>query len=354
MVTSSTHEAHMLRTVFALALGVYVLGALAWVLQAGVIRTTGTTEILNVACDPTRELWQDINTRFTTQYEAKTGTRLQIRQSHGGSGSQARAVLEGLEADILTLALWTDTDAVRKGKLIRDDWENRLPNQSLPFVSTIVFVVRAGNPKQITDWPDLARPGVQVITPNPKTSGNGKWSFLAMWGSVVRQGKSDAEARAFVEQVYAQVPVLDPAARAASSTFKDKKQGDVLLTWENEAHLDVQKSGGSLMIVYPPQSVLAEPHVALVDTVVDRKGTRAVAEAYLAFMYTQEAQRVMAQHYYRPTNTSIVPEAMAERFPPIALFNARTVLGGTWDDIQKRFFQNGGEFDQLSARLGAR
>ena len=342
----------MLRKLLFGATALYLAAAAGWVVLAGVVRTGGQVELLNVACDPTRELWRDLNGRFTAHYELETGTAVTIRQSHGGSSSQARSVIEGLDGDVLTLALWTDTDAVRKAGLLDDGWEAKLPNRSLPYVSTIVFVVRKGNPKGLRDWPDLAQPGVQVITPNPKTSGNGKWSFLAMWGAVLKRGGSEAEARAYVTAVYEQVPILDTAARGASGTFKDKNIGDVLLAWENEAHLDVQKSGGTLEIVYPPISVLAEPHVALVDRVVERKGTRAVAEAYLNYLYTEDAQAVMAHHYYRPT-LEAVQLRTADRFPPIELFQPRSV-GGTWDEIQKRFFAEGGEFDRMLARKGAK
>ena len=223
-------------------------------------------------------------------------------QSHGGSGSQARAVADGLDADVVTLGLFPDTDAVRKAGKIDPGWEGRLPNRSLPYTSTIVFVVRRGNPKQVRDWPDLARDGVEVITPNPKTSGNGKWSFLALWGSVTTRGGSEAQAAEFVERVYRRVPVLDAAARGATMTFAQKKLGDVHLTWENEAVLEVEEARGALEIVYPPVSVLAEPPVAVVDAVVRRKGTTAVATAYLQYLYTEEAQEVIARHHYRPTN----------------------------------------------------
>lgn len=332
----------MVRKLALVAVILYVLGALVWVVAAGFARNE---QILNVACDPTRELWRDINAMFIADYEKQHGVKLFIRQSHGGSGSQARAVIDGLPADVVTLALWTDTDAVRKAGLMDATWEDRLPNRSLPYVSTIVFVVRKGNPKQLRDWPDLARDDVSVITPNPKTSGNGKWSFLGMWGAVTTRGGSEPEALDFVTKVYRHVPVLDAAARGATMTFAQKKIGDVHLTWENEAYLEVQEANGELEIVYPPVSVLAEPHVALVDAVVDRKGTRKTAEAYLQFLYTDEAQEVIAHHYYRPTNEA-VRKRNANRFPDIALFPTRKV-GPSWDAIQKRFFAEGGVFDQI-------
>ncbi len=333
----------------------YVLGAAGWILQAGFVRErntsgTGDIELLNVACDPTRELWQDINPRFAEQYRKDTGRTVAIKQSHGGSGSQARSVVDGLNADVITLALWTDTDTVRKGGLIDDGWEAKLPNRSLPYTSTIVFVVRNGNPKTIKDWPDLVGEGIQVITPNPKTSGNGKWSFLAAWGAVTTRGGSEDEARAYVTKLYAHVPVLDAAARGATMTFAQNNIGDVHLTWENEAYLEVEEAtakGVQLEIVYPPVSVLAEPHVAVVDKNVRRKGTEAVAKAYMEFLYTDEAQEVIAKHYYRPTSEAVKTKT-ADRFPELKLF-AVTSLAPTWGDVQKKFFAENALFDQVFA-----
>jgi sulfate/thiosulfate transport system substrate-binding protein len=335
----------LLKKLLALALVGYLGFATWWVIAAGVVRDDGPIELLNVACDPTRELWRDLNARFLDQYEREFGMKLAIRQSHGGSGSQARAIIDGLDADVATLALFTDTDAIRKAGRINDGWEQRLPYRSLPYVSTIVIVVRKGNPKRIRDWPDLLRDDVSVITPNPKTSGNGKWSFLAMWGAVTTRGGGDAEAFDAVTAMYRRVPVLDPAARGATMTFAQKRIGDAHLTWENEAHLEVQEAHGELEIVYPPVSVLAEPHVAIVDAVVQRKGTKAAAEAYMKFLYTDEAQRIIAGHHYRPTNPAIQRET-ADRFPAIQLFPARA-LGPDWDAINKRFFAEGGVFDQI-------
>ncbi len=335
----------VLRKVGVLLLVSYLGFAAWWVIAAGVVRNDGPVELLNVACDPTRELWRDLNARFLDKYQREFGQPLSIRQSHGGSGSQARAVIDGLDADVVTLALFTDTDAIRKAGRIDENWENKLPNRSLPYVSTIVIVVRKGNPKVIRDWPDLLRDDVSVITPNPKTSGNGKWSFLALWGAVVTRGGSDEEARHAVTSIYRRVPVLDPAARGATMTFAQKKIGDAHLTWENEAHLEVQEANGELEIVYPPVSVLAEPHVAIVDAVVKRKGTKAAAEAYMKYLYTDEAQRIIASHHYRPTNPAIQRETV-DRFPPIQLFPVRA-LGPEWDAINKRFFAEGGVFDQI-------
>ncbi len=337
----------VLRKLLAFAFVGYLGFAAWWVIAAGVVRNDGPVELLNVACDPTRELWRDLNARFLEKYEREFGQPLSIRQSHGGSGSQARAVIDGLDADVVTLALFTDTDAIRKAGRIDENWENKLPNRSLPYVSTIVIVVRKGNPKGIRDWPDLLREDVSVITPNPKTSGNGKWSFLALWGAVVTRGGSDEEARQAVTSIYRRVPVLDPAARGATMTFAQKKIGDAHLTWENEAHLEVQEANGELEIVYPPVSVLAEPHVAIVDAVVKRKGTKAAAEAYMKYLYTDEAQRIIAGHHYRPTNPAIQRETV-DRFPPIRLFPVRA-LGPDWDAINKRFFAEGGVFDQIYA-----
>jgi sulfate transport system substrate-binding protein len=337
----------MLRFLLLTGLVLYLLAAAGWVAWSGVVRDDGGVELLNVACDPTRELWRDLNARFVEDYRQKTGQPVAVRQSHGGSGSQARAVIDGLDADVVTLALWTDTDAVRKAGLIAPGWEDRLPNRGLPYTSTIVMVVRKGNPKGVRDWPDLARPEVSVVTPNPKTSGNGKWSFLAMWGAVVTRGGTEEAAREYATQVYRRVPVLDPSARGATMTFAQKGIGDVHLTWENEAHLEVQEANGQLEIVYPPVSVLAEPHVAVVDAVVNRKGTRAAAEAYLKYLYTEAAQEVIASHYYRPVHEG-VKRRTADRFPAIDLFPA-TAAAPNWDAIQKRFFAEGGEFDRIYA-----
>ena len=341
----------MLKRILLPLLGLYVLGAAGWVLSAGVVRDTGSMELLNVACDPTRELWQDLNVKFIAHYRDPNGKPVSIRQSHGGSGSQARAVIDGLDADVITLALWSDTDAVRKAGLIDPDWEHHLPNRSLPYVSTIVFVVRKGNPKNIHDWPDLLRLSKAnnggIITPNPKTSGNGKWSFLAMWGSVMDRGGTEAEALEFVTELYRRVPILDTAARAATMTFANKQIGDVHLTWENEAHLEVQEANGELEIVYPPASVLAEPHVAVVSSNVRRKGTEAAAEAYMRFTYTVEAQEIIAKHYYRPTN-EVVRLRTVDRFPPIKLFRL-SLFSPNWAEAQKRFFAENGVFDQIFA-----
>lgn len=331
----------------------YVVAAGVWVLAAGFGRKQ---QLLNVACDPTRELWHDVNAAFVARYEREHGVKLFIRQSHGGSGSQARAVIDGLPGDVITLALWTDTDAVRKAGLLDPDWENRYPNRSLPYVSTIVFVVRKGNPKQIRDWSDLTRSDVEIVTPSPKTSGNGKWSFLGMWGSVTWRGGTEDQARAFVTRAYQRAPVLDTAARGATMTFAQKKIGDVHLTWENEAHLEVKEAEGALEIVYPGASapggaisVLAEPHVAVVDANVRRKGTAEVADAYVRFLYTEEAQELIVKNYHRPTNPAVFARHKA-LFPEMDLRRATTLVpSGKWDDIQKKFFAEGAVFDQIQA-----
>jgi sulfate/thiosulfate transport system substrate-binding protein len=302
-------------------------------------------ELLNVSYDPTRELWRALNQSFAESYEKETGTPVEIKQSHGGSGSQARSVIDGLEADVVTLAMYTDTDAISKAGLIKEGWQDRLPNGALPYFSTIVFVVRKGNPKGIKDWPDLVRNDVQVITPSPKTSGNGKLSLLAAWGSVVLRGGSEQEAVDYVTKLYQRVPVLDAGARAATTTFAQKGLGDVHLTWENEAHFEVAESGGELEIVYPQISIRAEPRVAVVDKIVDKKKTREVAEAYLQFLYTPEAQEIIAKHYYRPSKPEVL-QKHSKSFQPVELFTIQQ-LGSSWDEAQQRFFADGGVFDQI-------
>jgi len=302
-------------------------------------------ELLNVSYDPTRELWRHLNAMFISKYLKEANTKLEIKQSHGGSSTQARAVIDGLEADVVTLALWSDTDAIRKKGLIAEHWEQRLPNHSLPYISTIVFVVRQGNPKGIKDWPDLVQPGITIVTPNPKTSGNGQLSFYSAWGSVVLRGGSREDAIAYVTKLYQQVPVLDSGARGATTTFVQKGIGDVHLAWENEAHLEVQEANGTLELVYPPLSIRAEPHIAVVDANVDRKGTRAAAEAYLQFLYTDEAQEIIAKHYYRPTNETILKEHR-ETFPEMRLF-AVTDIGENWEDVHKKLVGDGSVFDTI-------
>jgi sulfate/thiosulfate transport system substrate-binding protein len=302
--------------------------------------------ILNVSYDPTRELYSDIDAAFASGWEARTGQPVAIHQSHGGSGKQARAVIDGLQADVVTLALAWDIDAIHaKGRLVPADWQARLPHNSAPFTSTIVLLVRTGNPKAIRDWDDLARPGVSVVTPNPKTSGGARWNYLAAWGFAARRWPGDeARARAFVAAVYRNVPVLDSGARAATTTFVQRRMGDVLVTWENEARMVLDKLGaGEFELVVPSVSILAEPPVAVVDAVVDRRGTRAVAEAYLAFLYSPDAQVIAARHHFRPRLASALEGA---GFPDLSLFTIEEMFGG-WDAAQGRHFADGGTFDQI-------
>jgi sulfate/thiosulfate transport system substrate-binding protein len=313
--------------------------------------TAGTAlaqELLNVSYDPTRELWRDVNASFIPYYEKQAGKKVTIKQSHGGSSTQARAVIDGLEADVITLASYLDTDAVSKSGLIKAGWIDRLPGKSLPYTSTIVFVVRKGNPKRIKDWPDLVQPGVQIITPNPKTSGNGYLSFFSAWGSVVLRGGSRQQALDYVARLYGQVPVLDSGARGATTTFVHRKIGDVHLSWENEAHLEVAEAKGDLEIVYPAISIRAEPHVAVVDDNVDRKGTRAAAEAYLKYLYSDAGQEIIARHHYRPGNPAVLKKHAAA-FPAIRLF-AITEIARDFPDAHKQFIGEGGVFDNIYRR----
>jgi sulfate transport system substrate-binding protein len=302
-------------------------------------------ELLNVSYDPTRELWREVNEKFISAYEKEAKVKVTIKQSHGGSSTQARAVIDGLEADVVTLASFLDTDAISKKGLIKEGWVERLPNHSLPYTSTIVFVVRKGNPKGIKDWKDLVKPGVEVITPNPKTSGNGYLSFFSAWGSVVLRGGSRDDAVRFVTQLYKQVPVLDSGARGSTTTFVQKKIGDVHLAWENEANLEVREAKGDLDLVYPPISIRAEPHVAIVDSNVDRKHTRKVAEAYLNFVYSDEGQELVAKHFYRPSNAAVLAKNAA-KFPELKLFPI-TEIAKDFPDAHKQFIAEGGVFDSI-------
>jgi len=304
-----------------------------------------SVELLNVSYDPTRELWRDLNKAFSIDYQHKTGITATIKQSHGSSGSQARAVMDGLQADVVTLALFSDTDALRQKKLIPEKWDERLPNRSLPYFSTIVFVVRKGNPKQIREWADLIKEDIEVVTPNPQTSGNGKLSFLGAWGSVRTSGGSDQDAEEGLRTLYRTVQVLDTGARGATVTFAQRNRGDVHLTWESEAYLEVEESKGALEIVYPKSSIRAEPHVTVVDATVDAKKTRAAAEAYLQFLYTDEGQEIIAKHYYRPSKTE-VEEKHRDKFKAIELFPI-TIIVPTWGEAQTKFFDDGGVFDRI-------
>jgi sulfate/thiosulfate-binding protein len=304
-------------------------------------------QLLNVSYDPTRELYKDINARFAQRWQASTGQQVTIRQSHGGSGKQARSVIDGLPADVVTLALAYDIDEIsQRAKLIAPNWQKRLPNNSSPYYSTIVFLVRKGNPKKINDWGDLIRPGIKVITPNPKTSGGARWNYLAAWGYARQTYGTPAKAREYMTRLFRNVPVLDSGARGATTTFVQRGQGDVLLAWENEAFLAVNELGkGKFEIVVPSVSVLAEPPVAVVDKVVDRRGTRKVAEAYLKYLYTPEAQEIVARHYYRPRNAQVAAKYKS-RFPNIKLFTIDRNFAG-WSRAQATHFNDGGLFDQI-------
>ncbi|ELX10388.1 sulfate/thiosulfate ABC transport system substrate binding protein CysP [Janthinobacterium sp. HH01] len=303
--------------------------------------------LLNVSYDPTRELYQDVNAAFAKSWQAKTGDTLKIKQSHGGSGKQGRAVIDGLEADVVSLALAYDIDAIAEHKLLSPDWQKKLPHNSTPYTSTIVFLVRKGNPKGIKDWNDLVKPGVAVITPNPKTSGGARWNHLAAYGYALRlPGGSEASAKDFLSKLYKNVPVLDSGARGATTTFVERGIGDVLIAWENEALLAIKELGPTKFdIVAPSVSILAEPPVAVVDKVADKRGTRKVAEAYLNFLYTDEAQEIIAKNYYRP---AVEKEAKkyAAQFPAVKLFKLSDVAGD-WTKAQKTHFADGGLFDQI-------
>ena len=326
----------------------FKLAALSLAFIAGLTGPVQAAELLNVSYDPTRELYQDINKAFADAWQKKTGEAVSIRQSHGGSGKQSLSIQHGLEADVATLALAYDIDVLADQGLLPKTWQQRLPNNSAPYTSTIVFLVKKGNPKQIHDWNDLIRPGVQVITPNPKTSGGARWNYLAAWGYVLKQpGGSEAKARAFVSELYKHVPVLDAGARGATLTFAQRGLGDVLLAWENEAVLAVKELGPDKFdIVTPSVSILAEPPVTVVDKVVDKKGSRKVAEAYLNFLYTPQAQEIAAQNYYRPRNPQVAAKYAAQ-FPKVKLFTLKEVFGD-WRNAQKRHFADGGVFDQIT------
>jgi len=303
--------------------------------------------LLNVSYDPTREFYEDYNTEFARYWKAKTGQDLKINQSHGGSGKQARSVMEGLQADVVTLALAGDIDAIAsQAKLLPLNWQSRLPDNSAPYTSTIVFLVRKGNPKDIHDWNDLVRPGVQVITPNPKTSGGARWNFLAAWAWARSQpGGSDATARSYVQQLYRNVPVLDTGARDATNTFVQRGIGDVLVAWENEAFLAVRESGADkFQIVVPSVSILAEPAVAVVDQVALKHGTRELAQEYLQHLYSHEGQEIVARNFYRPRDPEVAKQ-YADRFPQLKLLSIADF--GGWPQVSKEYFAEGGVFDQI-------
>ncbi len=307
----------------------------------------GDVKLLNVSYDPTRELYADVNAAFARRWKAKTGQTVTINQSHGGSGKQARSVIDGLDADVVTLALAYDIDAIAdKAKLLSEKWQSRLPNNSAPYTSTIVFGVRKGNPKKIRDWADLVKPGVSVITPNPKTSGGARWNYLAAWGyALKRPGGSEAAARDFVSRLYKNVPVLDTGARGSTTTFSERGIGDVFIAWENEAFLLTREVGKDRFeILQPSVSILAEPPVAVVDLNVEKHKTRPVAQAYLEFLYTEEGQEIAAKHHYRPRSAAVAAR-FAAKFQKLSLFTVDDVFGG-WRKAQKAHFDDGGTFDQ--------
>jgi sulfate transport system substrate-binding protein len=317
-------------------------------LSMGVPRraVAGPVQLLNVSYDPTRELYDAVNRAFARAWKAKTGQDLVVKQSHGGSGKQARAVVDGLEADVVTLALAYDVDAVAKAGLLPGDWQQRLPRNASPYTSTIVFLVRKGNPRGIKGWDDLVRPGVSVITPNPKTSGGARWNYLAAWAHALDQGGGEPRAREFVRALFKNVPVLDSGARGATTTFVERGQGDVLLAWENEAFLAVEQLGkGNFEIVVPALSILAEPPVAVVEKNAERHGTKAVAQAYLEFLYGAEGQELAAKNFYRPRDPAVAAR-YAARFPKVKLVTIDGVFGG-WQKAQATHFADGGVFDQI-------
>ena len=308
--------------------------------------TASAQTLLNVSYDPTRELYQDFNAAFIKYWKAKSGKTVEIRQSHAGSGGQARAVIDGLDADVVTLALAYDIDAIAATGLIKPDWQRRLPQNSSPYTSTIVFLVRKGNPKGIKDWNDLTKPGVEIITPDPKTSGGARWNYLAAWGYALRQpGGSEAKAKQFVTDIFKKVPVLDSGARGSTTTFVQRGIGDVLLAWENEAYLALDEAPGKLDIVVPSVSILAEPPVTVVDRVVDKKGTRAIAEEYLKYLYTPEGQEIAAKRHYRPRDPKVAAK-YASSFAKVTLFSIDEVFGG-WAKAQAAHFADRGVFDQI-------
>jgi sulfate/thiosulfate-binding protein len=309
--------------------------------------TWAQVSLLNVSYDPTRELYQAINKPFIAEWQKKTGQKLTINQSHAGSGAQARAVIDGIDADVVTLALAYDIDVIAEKGLLAKDWQTRLPNNSSPYTSTIVFLVRKGNPKGVKDWDDLAKPGISIITPNPKTSGGARWNYLAAWGYALKKNNGDEEkAKAFVAEIFKKVPVLDTGARASTITFVQRNLGDVLLAWENEAFLALNEFGkGQFEIVVPSVSILAEPPVTIVDKVVDKKKTREVADAYLHFLYTPEAQEIIAANYYRPRLPEVA-ERHSATMPKLELFTIDELFGG-WQTAQKKHFADGGIFDQI-------
>ena len=326
-------------------------GLLAGAVQFGVLGFAfADTTLLNVSYDPTRELYKEYNQAFAAKWKADTGETVTIQQSHGGSGKQARAVIDGLEADVVTLALESDINAiVENGGKINPDWRKRLPHNSAPYTSTIVFLVRKGNPKGIRDWGDLVKDGIQIVTPNPKTSGGARWNYLAAWAWANKQfGGDETKIRAYVAELYKRAPVLDTGARGSLTTFAQRQIGDVLLAWENEAALAGAEFGEDAFdIVVPPSSILAEPPVAVVDANVDAKGTRKVAEAYLEYLYSDEGQKIAAKHFYRPSNPEVVPADILQKLPKLELVSIDDPIFGGWAKAQPYHFGDGGVFDQI-------
>jgi len=311
-----------------------------------VVPAYAVDSLLNVSYDPTRELYVDFNKAFVAKWKAEKGETLEIKASHGGSGKQARAVIDGIQADVVTLALAYDIDAIAEKGLLDKDWQKKFPDNASPYTSTIVFLVRKGNPKGIKDWDDIVKPGVSIITPNPKTSGGARWNYLAAWGYALKKYGSEDKAKEFVTQLFKQVPVLDTGARGATVNFVQREQGDVLLAWENEAYLSVKEFGADKFeIVTPSLSILAEPPVAIVDSVVDKRGSRAAAEAYLTALYSKEGQEIAAKNFYRP-RLKEVADKYADQFAKVALFTIDDVFGG-WQKAQKTHFADGGVFDQI-------
>lgn len=331
-------------------LAVKTLTALITTAAVTVSHSQNPITLLNVSYDPTRELYADFNNAFAKHWKAATGQDVTVKQSHGGSGKQARSVIDGLDADVVTLALAGDVDALSKqAQLIPADWQKRLPHNSSPYTSTIVLVVRQGNPKGIKDWDDLVKPGISVITPNPKTSGGARWNYLAAWEFAKRKYGSEEKALAFVTKLYANVPVLDSGARGSSVTFAQRNQGDVFISWENEAQLLEKEFGSKVDIVYPSISILAEPPVTVVDKNVDRKGTRKVAEAYLQYLYSDEGQEIAAKNFYRPINEKIKAK-FEKTLPKLPLFTIDQAFGG-WERASKAHFADGAIYDQISQSI---
>lgn len=323
--------------------------ALAATLTIGGLAHAKDITLLNVSYDPTREFYAEYNAAFAKHWKTKSGDTVKVKASHGGSGKQARSVIDGLEADIVTLALAYDIDAIANRGLLNSNWQKSFKGNSSPYTSTIVFLVRKGNPKQIKDWSDLVKPGVSVITPNPKTSGGARWNYLAAWAHELKKTGSEEKARSFVKRLYENVPVLDSGARGSTVTFAERGQGDVLLAWENEAHLTLKEFGSSRFdIVYPKLSIYAEPPVAIVDKVVDKRGTREVAKGYIEFLYSPEAQDLAGKHFYRPTDAKASAK-YAKQFPKLELVKVDDVFGG-WAKAQKTHFADGGQFDQIYTR----